>query len=279
MNNLEPKAILAVEIESDQCRSLAYHSHMANEYSFCLKGKGAHETAMGNVPFDKGTLCFFPRGQMHSHHISSKECSLISVRFRDEALLSQSRIDEDARLMLSYFRYRAYMGRHSIPLDGGTGKKILRLFGDAVEEERAKAGGYQNMLKGYALQALVILTRLHDYDFEAHIAHSPVGMIELLSMIDAIPAGEYSVEEMAAMAHLSRSHFHAKFKALTGTTLIEHITRLRVGLACRYLAHTDLSVTEVCFETGFNSVSRFYNAFNFLTGMSPKAWRKARTEP
>jgi transcriptional regulator GlxA family with amidase domain len=56
-------------------------------------------------------------------------------------------------------------------------------------------------------------------------------------------------------------------------TAHEHISRCRVERAKFLLERTELPVTQICFETGFESLGTFSAWFSRVTGKSPRMWR------
>lgn len=63
------------------------------------------------------------------------------------------------------------------------------------------------------------------------------------------------------------------FKKTFGTTLIDYLTNHRVSHAQRLLATTDSKVVDIAFNSGFNSISRFNEAFRRACGRTPRAYR------
>ena len=64
-------------------------------------------------------------------------------------------------------------------------------------------------------------------------------------------------EEMAEIACFSPYHFNRIFRGLTGIPPIQFHYALRLERAKRLLATTDLGVTDICFEVGYNSLGTF----------------------
>ncbi|MEO6907096.1 MAG: helix-turn-helix domain-containing protein, partial [Abditibacteriaceae bacterium] len=62
-------------------------------------------------------------------------------------------------------------------------------------------------------------------------------------------------------------------------TLNMYLTRQRVAHAQRLLAMTALPILDVAAESGFNSISRFYEAFKTESGCTPRAFRKRLASP
>lgn len=82
-----------------------------------------------------------------------------------------------------------------------------------------------------------------------------------------------SLNEMADIAHYSPYHFNRLFRKVTGIPPNHFLYALRLNQAKRLLAETDLNVTEICFEVGYNSLGSFTSRFHQLIGLSPRAFR------
>ena len=81
------------------------------------------------------------------------------------------------------------------------------------------------------------------------------------------------LDEMASIAHFSPFHFNRFFHEVTGIPPAQFLNALRLELAKRLLISTELSVTDLCFEVGYNSLGTFINRFHQLVGLSPSAFR------
>lgn len=83
-----------------------------------------------------------------------------------------------------------------------------------------------------------------------------------------------SLSEIARAASLSTYHFHRLFTKTFHERPHEYLTRLRLDRACRLLRRDDLSVTEVCLDSGFESLGSFSALFHRRTGLSPSQFRR-----
>ncbi len=81
-------------------------------------------------------------------------------------------------------------------------------------------------------------------------------------------------EDICKDLSCSRSHISHKFKAQTGMSMREYLTKLRINDAKKLLKFSELTITEIAFITGFNSSNYFTNVFKKEVGMSPGAYRK-----
>lgn len=82
-----------------------------------------------------------------------------------------------------------------------------------------------------------------------------------------------TLDELASVACLSSNHFLRTFKATFHQTPHQYLTTRRLDQAKRLLLHTDLSVTEICFAVGFESLGSFSWLFRRQVGLSPEAFR------
>ncbi len=81
------------------------------------------------------------------------------------------------------------------------------------------------------------------------------------------------VSDIAKAVELHPDYTNALFKKAFGTTLSEHITGERIAHAQRQLVASNKGITEIAYESGFNSISRFNAAFLKMNGCTPRAYR------
>jgi AraC family transcriptional regulator len=83
-----------------------------------------------------------------------------------------------------------------------------------------------------------------------------------------------SVTEIASVACFSPFHFLRSFKQVFQETPHQYLTRRRIERAQDLLIQTDISVTNICFAVGFESLGSFSSLFRRNTGISPEGYRK-----
>lgn len=84
------------------------------------------------------------------------------------------------------------------------------------------------------------------------------------------------VEQLAATAGLSLTHFSRAFKSSFGVTPHHYMTQRRVDKAARLLLETGRSLAEIAQALGFSDQSHFSRCFTRLAGTTPSAYRHAR---
>lgn len=79
------------------------------------------------------------------------------------------------------------------------------------------------------------------------------------------------ISKEAAMTPNSLCRF---FKTRTNKTIFQFLNELRVGKACELLINGDKSISEVCFEIGFNSVTSFNRVFKDMKSVTPRDFKR-----
>jgi len=82
-----------------------------------------------------------------------------------------------------------------------------------------------------------------------------------------------TLSQIASVACLSPFHFLREFKAAFRMTPHDYVCACRVERAKFLLKRSDLPITQVCFEVGFESLGSFSSWFSRIAGSSPRAWR------
>src|SRR4051794_7008443 len=82
------------------------------------------------------------------------------------------------------------------------------------------------------------------------------------------------VEALARTACMSSGHFSRSFRSAFGESPYSYLMTRRIERAMTLLRRGDLSVTEVCYEVGCQSVGTFSTRFTELVGMPPSVYRR-----
>lgn len=97
---------------------------------------------------------------------------------------------------------------------------------------------------------------------------------DTIARIISNPTQKIPLGEAAKKAGISAAYFSDIFHKETGTTFIKYTNRLKIECAKRHLEQNVMSVIDICFECGFNSVSHFIRTFRQYEGTSPSEYRK-----
>lgn len=100
------------------------------------------------------------------------------------------------------------------------------------------------------------------------------GVNTALSYINHNLTEDFSEADLAATAGMTASAFSRSFRKHTGMGVVEYVSRLRINLACQMLMNeAAMSVTDICFNVGFNNLSNFNRQFLRRKGMPPSRFR------
>jgi transcriptional regulator GlxA family with amidase domain len=91
--------------------------------------------------------------------------------------------------------------------------------------------------------------------------------------MDAASHEEWPVLRLARVSGVSQAHFARSFKDAFGVPPHRYLLTRRIERAMALLRDTDVSITEIAFQTGWNSLGTFGRVFRDVTGESPRALR------
>ncbi|MCF8347053.1 MAG: AraC family transcriptional regulator [Bacteroidales bacterium] len=84
---------------------------------------------------------------------------------------------------------------------------------------------------------------------------------------------DISLKKAADIACMNESSFARFFKSHTGQTFSEYLNEIRVDFASKLLKGTAYSVSQIAYESGYNSLTYFNKKFKELRGLSPNRYR------
>lgn len=93
------------------------------------------------------------------------------------------------------------------------------------------------------------------------------------SYIETHYQDEISLSVVAGLVGMSDSAFSHFFKSKTGSTFIDYITSIRIAKACQLLSETNQTVSEICYNCGFNNMSNFIRIFKKKKQYTPNEYR------
>ena len=80
------------------------------------------------------------------------------------------------------------------------------------------------------------------------------------------------IDEVADIANLSTEAFCRYFKMRTRKTYTNFLNEVRISNACKLIIQKDLSIQEICWQSGFSNLSNFNRIFRKVTGRTPTTY-------
>lgn len=87
-----------------------------------------------------------------------------------------------------------------------------------------------------------------------------------------------TLDSIAHIVGISKYHLSRTFKEKLGCSIPTYINRIKVDKAIELLRLTNLPITEIAFECGFESIPTFFRVFKLLMGESPKSYKNRLIE-
>ena len=165
-------------------------------------------------------------------------------------------------------------GQQGVLIQGADHRKISGLVKDVVA-----ATGMERLL--LFLKTLEAIAHTKDYEllsspgYTGTVNASDTERINIvMNHIMQHYASDITVEEIAGMSNLTVSSFCRYFKSRTKKTFSEFLNEVRILNACKLLVKKEMTITQICYETGYNNISHFNRQFKLITGLTAKEYAK-----
>ena len=241
------------------------HGHEFYEIEFVTDGSAKYTVNDKEFTLEKGSLYFVTPADIHRVDvIDGSTATVINVQFDEKAvepglMLNFLKLSRDKRISLSKEQL----------------EYAQNLF-ELIRSEYDGNGEYRNIcLKNYLENILVLFLRCCKDD-EYNTSSDSGNMSKAVIYIHSKFRDGISLKEAAEFCGFTPAYFSVKFHEYTGVTFKEYVSKLKLSYAENLLSCTDMSVTEICFNSGFKNVSSFIRRFAAKNGCSPAKYRENR---
>lgn len=268
--NVSPKASFVVNrYVYEDCFPGIWHFHDEYELTLILKSTGTRMVGDSIDRFEEGDLVFIGKNLPHT--------------WRNERLRS---FRKPEALVLHFFssgffeipemadiRHILNRSGRGIKITGATRDRAAAIL---LKMEHAKGADKMILL----LSVLNLLTKSDDL-----IELSSVGFADsinapgsnrLNSVYEYIMNNfqkDIGLAKAAAVANMSPTAFSRYFKSRTRKSFTRCLIEMKIGYACKLLMKEDMTVAQVCYESGFQNLSNFNQQFKTITGLTPKKYQ------
>jgi AraC-like DNA-binding protein len=84
---------------------------------------------------------------------------------------------------------------------------------------------------------------------------------------------DVSLEAVANIASMNPAAFCRYFKRVTQKSFVQFLNDIRIGYACKLLLDEKLTVSQICYESGFKNLSNFNKQFKLATNKTPQNYK------
>lgn len=245
-------------------KSFDFHYHDFHKLLIFLGGNVSYIVEGCQYDLHPGDLLLIPAGEIHKPIIHGQApyeriILYLSPRFFEENSSPDTNLfycfETARRLHSNLIRTK---DRADAPLSEITQQLSDSLQVSSVQTPPFGADIYRKLK---VLEYLILLNRTiltRQADFSLPITGHPV-VLSIMEYINNHITEDLSISSIAAKIFLNRSYIMHLFKAETGFTIGQYITKKRLFLANQY-RNQGLSVTEACYMSGFSSYSAYYHA-------------------
>ena len=102
------------------------------------------------------------------------------------------------------------------------------------------------------------------------------GVGRVLGRLHEQPTHEWTLDELAREAGMSRSVLAERFTHFVGVPPMQYLAQWRMQLAATLLSSTALGLAEIAERVGYGSEAAFSRAYKRLVGVAPADWRRGK---
>lgn len=254
----------------------AFHDHDFFEIVFVLDGKAEHQIYGVKYEISKGDILIIPVHQGHAY-LNAENLEIINALFDPVEL---EKVAFDLPELTGYQRLFSKGNSSSFPakrkgclnIPPANFAAVVSLLTNFISEIETKRPGYKAMAASLFVQAISIIVRCHE-----HINTPPLLLSRIEQTLDFIETHHnevISLDQLARLAHMSRSSYQRSFRKLMNTSPIDYLVNLRIREASSLLlCRPELNITEIAMQVGFSDSNYFSRMFRKIMGHTPRGFR------
>ncbi len=259
-----------------------WHFHSEFQLFLVVKGTGTRFIGDHVSPFRKGDLVFtgpnLPHLWQSDHEYFNTEQLLMTegiVIYFPEDFLGKDLMQKNEMYKIKQLFQKAQRG---MALYGHTAERAMNMMQQLVTQE-----DFDRILTLLAL--LNLLANSSDYKLLASEGYSNSlkesetdRMNRVHSYVMKNFREKITLDEVAAIANMSPTSFSRYFKVHANKTFSDFLTEIRIGYSCKLLISQKIDIAQVCYDSGFNTLSNFNRQFKVVTHYNPLEYRKKYAE-
>ncbi|MCR9083550.1 MAG: AraC family transcriptional regulator [Cyclobacteriaceae bacterium] len=255
------------------------HQHPLFQLTYIMEGKGQFLSGDYVGRFSAGDLFFLGENVPHVFRSDpeyfEENIDLLSegrtIFFDFDAL---GRAIGDLEELSPLQRFREYAGL-CFQVKGETQEKIIELL-----EVFGKSAGLKRFQLAIQLLSLLdgakgdLLQLNQDGLFQGLSEKDGSRMNRVMQYLLDRRFQKISLDDTASVANLSKEAFCRYFKLRTRKTFTQYLLQIRINEAQKLLQETDLGISEIAFQVGFENLSYFNRSFKKITGLTPRDFKR-----
>lgn len=266
-NYIQPSA--SFQIYSQHVDRLCeLHWHEFYELCFVLSGHGRNKVNGVSYELHPGSLFLLTPADFHEigPH-DSETLHLFNLVFADELF--------DEELKAVFFQEAGEYWNADMTDRYPAIEAEFRLIWD---ESQDRSLGYKHIVRGALERILLYTARQRRAGEDKRVRHKHPDVHRALLHMHHHFRERISLEEAAKHAGLAPNYFSQMFRTTTGIPFQTYLQDLRLKFAKSLLLSSDYPVTEICYASGFQTLTHFERVFKQRFGLTPRTVQKSRNE-
>jgi len=253
--------------------SAPYHFHPEYELTLITEGYGKRYVGTNMQDYFPGDLVLLGSNLPHCWKTEEKAGILYSgsvvIQFKHDFM----GIDFFDKPEMKLIQQLLNNSKHGIQFTGNT-EQIQETIAELPDENNSfnKFLRTLNVLHQLALHSeFVLLDQQNAYPDLSLTERERINAV--IAYIVENFQNNISLTDVAATANMTAPAFCKYFKKISRKTFIEAVTDYRIDFALKQLVHTEKSIAQIGFESGFNDISNFHKTFKARMRLSPLNYR------
>lgn len=256
------------------------HYHDFAELSFVVEGSGTESINGETHELRPGTMSLLLPHHIHELRSAiSAPVKLYSCMF-DMNILYGNLYESYMDLWLHKIGSELPSFHH---FSEDTHRTILSLLEQLVSESKEARIGRDALLRGKLLEIVTLLLRTlvgsKQTETVSRQQQPNVRALNILRYIHLHYNEPISLNSVSSHFDLHTSYVSRMFKAYTGKTVNDYMHELRISRASTLLTASEMSISDICLEVGYDNYRTFARAFREHRGMSPSDYRMTHNRP
>ena len=262
------KNYIPAGIKIQDIKSIHWHDYL--EFIYVLQGATHYEMADKMVKMTAGEGIFVNSKQLHLIHPDKDEdCLLICLIFHPIILCSTEHITNTYVKPLIENKNIQYV---HLKESNEWQKRVLHDIADMEAYLEDENGHLKTMSLIFDIWEQ-LFKNLVTNESDEDVSFDLTCMKRMIQYIHKNYMNKISLQKICEAGNVGRSKCNALFEKYYNVSPIEYVKNFRIEQGAKLLTMSDMSVTEIAYETGFTDGSYFSKAFSNKIGISPLKYR------
>jgi len=250
-----------------------YHYHPEYEIVCVLNGDGTRHVGNHFSTYENGDLVLMGPNLPHSgfglnaHGMHEEIVVQIKDNVFKESILTRPEMN-DIALLLEKAKYGIRFYGHTKQNATNKFRKLTRL--SPFEKYIEFLSALHTMATSNEYELLN-----PDIDLSSLLKKNNSRLQNIFTYVEKHFNEEVNIKKVAVIANLSVPSFCNYFKKLMNCTFTDFVNQYRIQRACALLLH-EKSITEICYECGFNNVAYFNKVFKMIMKKTPTEYKREK---